>query len=559
MEDDDIARINGFLFCNPHGSEVCNKCCYDHRYTNNLRMKKQLSKAFPRLSQQDLQERPPLSNALAFAMDSGKKDAGGAPLYQCKLHNTIDCGTCFDWIRLAIENIKKASGVRNDIAIEASREEKLRLLACMGVELSPTTRLPEEAVDKRLKSAIDASQYFSSVITEVPLNPASFPTWSKSDKKNKPLLDAVRRGNPAEAMAVARANGQNPHPLFQNAFLDVRQTLMTMGNNLDNGCTEMILQDKGQDYAICLRVLEVRKITEGVPMFVVAYGRGAHNQPLSTTVAWIQGIIDRSGGTATQVNLRQIISTPQEQNLLLTILHANSKRLSNDYTPSRRKSEETFMLSFLLPIGPLSQQDIGKLANHSGCIVCGNKTVSKCSGCLSVEYCGRDCQKVHWKEHKPLCSSLKGGTWHTVNVSAHSLELRIMSMLEKQPIIGTYINNQTPLHPSTFNPNAFTTEINSQDPAILAPNIHGEKPFLIKIQCPADARARSIGASMLIYDRQRSFQAHLSAADDEKAYGEAMKQPEMATRLKIYRWAKRVGDRQLNICFDRPPPKDPLW
>ena len=187
-------------------------------------------------------------------MVSGKKDEGGAPKYQCKLHNTIDCGTCFDWTRLAIDNLKKSSKPGGFVATEVSREEKLGLLGSMGVELSPTTRLPEEAVDKRLKSAIDAAQYFSSIIKEVPVNPASFPMWSKSDTKNKPLLDAVRRGNYAEAFAVAKANGSSPYPLFQNAFMDVRQTLMTMGNNLDNDCTQMILQDKEHEYAICLRV-----------------------------------------------------------------------------------------------------------------------------------------------------------------------------------------------------------------------------------------------------------------------------------------------------------------
>jgi len=160
-----------------------------------------------------------------------------------------------------------------------------------------------------------------------------------------------------------------------------------------------------------------------------------------------------------------------------------------------------------------------------------------------------------------MCASLKGGTWHAANVSAHPLELRVMSTLNRSPILGTSINLQTPLHASTFNPSTHMNEITvtGQDPASLAPNIHGDRPFLIKIQCPTDARSRSMGESMLIYDRQRSFQAYLSVADDEAVYREAMKQFEMATRFKIYRWAKRVGDRQLSICFDKPPSKDPLW
>ncbi|KAG7091274.1 hypothetical protein E1B28_010323 [Marasmius oreades] len=503
-----------------------------------------------------IQDRPPLSNALVLALDSGKKDPSGLILYQCRLHNTTNCKTCFDWINLAIANLKKASTRGNVIAIEATREEKLGFLSSMGVELSPNTRLPEEAVDKRLRGAIDGAQYFYSVIDEVPVNPASFPMWSKTDPENKPLVLAVRRGNFAEVTAMLKARGENPFPLYQNAFMDVRQTLMTLGKHFDDGHPEAVLQDKGHDYAICMRVLEVRKVALDVPMFVVTYGRGAHNQPLSPTFGWISDVIARSQSNSTKIGFPQIISTPEEQNLLLSILQVNSKRLSADYVPDLRKTEKRFMVSFFLPIGPLSQLDIGKLANCSGCIVCGNKTISKCSGCLSVEYCGRDCQKLHWKEHKPMCVSLKGGTWHTVTVSTEAPEIRIASLLEGKPLVANYLNNQNPFHPSAYKSK---TEVQSADPTSLPPNIHGDRPFLVKIQCPFNPVLRSLGGSMLIYDRQRSFHAHFSAADDQATYDEAMKQPGMATQLKIYRWAKRVGDCQLSICFDRPPSKDPLW
>jgi hypothetical protein len=31
---------------------------------------------------------------------------------------------------------------------------------------------------------------------------------------------------------------------------------------------------------------------------------------------------------------------------------------------------------------------------------------SICSGCLTARYCGRDCQGVHWKRHRPVCKAL---------------------------------------------------------------------------------------------------------------------------------------------------------
>ena len=41
----------------------------------------------------------------------------------------------------------------------------------------------------------------------------------------------------------------------------------------------------------------------------------------------------------------------------------------------------------------------------SSCAFCstGNTNLSKCSRCRSVVYCSKDCQKSHWKAHKPNC------------------------------------------------------------------------------------------------------------------------------------------------------------
>lgn len=38
------------------------------------------------------------------------------------------------------------------------------------------------------------------------------------------------------------------------------------------------------------------------------------------------------------------------------------------------------------------------------CKACGAAAINKCSGCLGVFYCNRDCQKADWKEHKKVCS-----------------------------------------------------------------------------------------------------------------------------------------------------------
>lgn len=124
------------------------------------------------------------------------------------------------------------------------------------------------------------------------------------------------------------------------------------------------------------------RIKDDVPVLVLLYGRGTRATPINTTIEWVQNVV------SSRQPMPQITATPQEQTLLLTLLAINSKRLSSDYKPKRTRYEKSFKVSFLIPVGPLSQQDVGKLTNTSGCAVCGKKTASKCSGCLSAEYCG---------------------------------------------------------------------------------------------------------------------------------------------------------------------------
>jgi hypothetical protein len=85
--------------------------------------------------------------------------------------------------------------------------------------------------------------------------------------------------------------------------------------------------------------------------------------------------------------LSRIKATALEQTFLETILDQNSRFLSPAFKPERRLSETPFKLSFLLPLTPLSFDDIAKFNNDPGCRVCGKKTVSRCSSCQSVSYC----------------------------------------------------------------------------------------------------------------------------------------------------------------------------
>ena len=42
---------------------------------------------------------------------------------------------------------------------------------------------------------------------------------------------------------------------------------------------------------------------------------------------------------------------------------------------------------------------------HRRCAICEKYTRKKCGQCLEAYYCGRQCQKLDWREHKLCCVS----------------------------------------------------------------------------------------------------------------------------------------------------------
>ena len=69
---------------------------------------------------------------------------------------------------------------------------------------------------------------------------------------------------------------------------------------------------------------------------------------------------------------------------------------------------------------------------HKNIIECANcnktKKLKKCARCTIVYYCSTECQKSHWKTHKPNClpqnnNASAGSTDHNVSDSADSKKI----------------------------------------------------------------------------------------------------------------------------------------
>lgn len=139
-----------------------------------------------------------------------------------------------------------------------TRKEILTTLAGLGVELPPATKMPDEALQKRLRQALNSAQYASHVLKNLPLDPATLNEWPPS----RPTFDGVRRGNFQEASENfhARLQGKGVE-LYKNPVADARQTLMGIAKWWDEGHRWMVLQDPDSEQcAINIRVSAPRSL-----------------------------------------------------------------------------------------------------------------------------------------------------------------------------------------------------------------------------------------------------------------------------------------------------------
>ena len=267
----------------------------------------------------------------------------------------------------------------------------------------------------------------------------------------------------------------------------------------------------------------------------------------------------------------QIAATELEQSVLLELLKQNASHLPTDFTVDHVKSETEgpFKVSFLLPIGPLSSEDLGNLTTEFGCAVCGEKAAKRCSKCQGVWYCSKgtsnwaiislsfgrsnslplspqECQRADWQEHKVKCRPLGRESWVTI---PFSLRMHIPGMDTSGLRVGSILSNRS-APGSKKKPRDF--DVNSDSPP---QNIHGDNPFIIKLQPPLSG-GPGTAKSMLVYDRQKSVMGYVYESEKPEEFGRLRREcidKGLLGGLKMYRYAKRVGDWELSICVEREP------
>ncbi|KZP18786.1 hypothetical protein FIBSPDRAFT_933202 [Athelia psychrophila] len=415
------------------------------------------------------------------------------------------------------------------------REDLFAQLTALDVDLPRGTKMTNVALDKRLGQALDASQTINEVLVSASLEPSTLEPWSLA----RDLVGAVQRTNLQEAAQNQATKLSGTTAMQGNIFMEVRQCILAFATHAEQGHNMFLLKDEAQESGCIIRVDQVLTVDEGCPVFVVYYKeiRKSSTRSVQEVYGDIVGTRILAVGTKT---------TRLERAMLVKLMEINSKRISADYQPKTRPQWEdsTFRLSFILPLGAINPRDLGKLTRNDGCAHCGDaKALSRCAGCQAVQYCSKECQKQDWKWHKSSCRSLKDGHWRHFKF--------VLS-----PVPGKYLTNIS-LRDTLASIKSASDRVVAPGDNTPPPDIHGDKLFMVKVQ----ELVNSGPPNVYIYDRQRSFQVYMLESGEPEAFGEAMKAMKAPhpMAVKMYRWAKRVGDFELSVCFDRQPETIPLW
>lgn len=126
--------------------------------------------------------------------------------------------------------------------IHVPKDQKLGLLASMGIQLTPVSKLPEVEIDTLLHGAMDAAQGFEGG-DFFPLDLNTLEGWSNL---GSPIGDAFHDQRSSALSPTA--------PLYSETFANVIAKLGHIGLMLDRGHNVFVLQDDDTEYGISLRV-----------------------------------------------------------------------------------------------------------------------------------------------------------------------------------------------------------------------------------------------------------------------------------------------------------------
>ncbi|KAG8928925.1 hypothetical protein FRC01_005171 [Tulasnella sp. 417] len=401
--------------------------------------------------------------------------------------------------------------------LEVSKETLLDILGSMGVELPSDTTMTTDMLQERLERAIDAAQFIRAITPsnkkKNEIDIGVLPTWSASDDR---VQFAVDRTSWQDTFNGLKSLFKGVRDLFdysapegRDAFVSWRYLLNLLGEAYDAGRPGIILVDGETQSAVLIKIHEIRAVNARTPLVVVHF----RHAMASTGKGFDFGPYQRP-----RADIQAHFFVRPAQYLVLRVLEANGKRIPASYAPV----DPGLKLSFLLPVGTIVASETGKLAKNN---------------------------TKDWKAHKRSCRTLDGAAWETFPID-------MSGPFSDMPSYPTKFSNRDPIGGV---PGSKTTQY-GRNPAKVPPMKKASaEPFLLKIQ-------DNNSPWLMIYDRSRELDAFFKREENDLTGKWVELKNLMETKgikvglnMKIYCWAKRIGERELSVALDRVPDQDVPW
>lgn len=346
----------------------------------------------------------------------------------------------------------------------------------------------------------------------------SLPFWPKG----KSVRDTLDKGD-TSIMSIAEKmqNGHKSLQMGKDPFFDFRESLLTIASHYDRGFRINLLQDEKQSSATFIVIHSIRIQDGRLPLFQVEW---SHNTKTTPAVREMMKVLLNKYECVNNVR-----STLEEQELW----HVQLKR-------SMRKEficdHHLLKRSFILCPQPADTEGSEKPSSLDSriCGHCRGRGSFSCSGCLGIQYCSRECQKLNWKLHKVVC--------------------KMKSVDDKKSIVIPVV---APFIPGDYNFYGETSFCGSglsvHDPTAVAKNPHGNSRFIIKCQIVMAPLEISRAEEILIYDKGKILHRRLQPSE-QAAHSLIHKivYTKGYQRAKIYLHAKREGGNLRIYTVDTP-------
>ena len=234
-----------------------------------------------------------------------------------------------------------------------------------------------------------------------------------------------------------------------------------------------------------------------------------------------------------------------EQNLLLAVLQHNESKILPSYRHelNLQSPESDLRLSFITPITTLLPETLVRLQPLEKCSGCGAASRGSCARCKLVCYCGVDCQRIHWRQHRAMCR--KYGSFPNDGEPAE--EFCKFDCL-------FFFGYNRELRVNNRAPSLDDVEIQSGSPD--TEDIHNGNLFIVKVQ----ANDREV--PIILYDRERSFIGGI--VPGHPGYYEVFDIIQANTRwarIKAFIWVRRTDPKSLKFvaALKDLPDQDQSW